>query len=35
VTKISLRTPNPPYIHIATWRLQWDYFGNTLSVCKS
>ena len=35
VTKISLRTPKPPYIHIATWRLQWDYFGNTHSVCKS
>ena len=29
---MSLRTPDPLYTHnyIATWRLQWDYFGSTL-----
>ena len=30
--KMSLRTTDPLYAYnyIATWRLQWDYFGSTL-----
>ena len=36
---MSLRTPDPLYTHIATWRLQWDYslgvyFDRLHALCR-